>query len=386
MNAFYLFSFLLIGAAVLMIVLLPRSWQRRSPTETNAHWLRLRQRELEGEDAPLREEAMLRLLEDGEANEEMPGIARYALTWQLFGVTGMVALVVTLYHALGAWEDVGIAAALEGTGEAEPAEIRALIARIEARAEARPGNRDYSVLLGEYYLSGNDPATALPYYDRLLDAGVSSADILAKAAQAEFLASDRQLSGRARNRAEQALAINPAAPAALGTLGMAAFEERDFDAAIRYWERLRALEPEGSPGHQMLSQVIARARAELGESDVLDLTTPAIAVLASLPPGFTPPASAQVFVFARPEGGEQGMPIAVKRLEAASWPLSVQLDDRHSMAGQQISAFAHVAVEVQVSMNGQPGRDNAIAWGYVGRASVGTGKVVEVVLKATDSP
>ena len=169
----------------------------------------------------LREEAALRLIEDGGISE--PSLAGLSVVYsgrgQLLGVLGLSISVWLLYWQLGSWEDVQIAEELGRIEQSEPEEVRALIERIKDRAEARPTNADYALLLGEYYLSGNEPAEALRYYERLIGAGATAPEILGKAAQAEFLASNRVLSRRARAWAEQALAVDPAQAAALATLG-----------------------------------------------------------------------------------------------------------------------------------------------------------------------
>ena len=386
---------LLIGAIVWVIVL-PRYWQRHYPTETNEDWLRLRQRELAGESEQLQQEAALRLIEDGIVDDEArsvgPRISSKAAQWT--GVVVLMVSVVWLYQRLGGWEDVTIARALSDVERAQPDDIIALIARIETRAEARPANADYALLLGEYYLSGNDPAAAFGYFDRLIVMGASAPEILGKAAQAEFLANDRQLSATARARAEQALAVNTAEPAALATLGMAAFEEADFRAAIQYWQRLQALEPPGSPGYTMLTQIIDRARIELGEAPVvladespndaapaLSSESPGVEVLVKLPEGSPVlPNGSVVFVLARAAGAEQGMPIAVSRTQPESWPLAVRLDDRQSMAGQLISESKAVSIEVQVSIDGQPGREQALYWGRVDPVTVGGAEPIVIAL------
>ena len=386
---------LLIGAIVWVIVL-PRYWQRHYPTETNEDWLRLRQRELAGESDQLQQEAALRLIEDGIVDDEArsvgPRISSKAAQWT--GVVVLMVSVVWLYQRLGGWEDVTIARALSDVERAQPDDIIALIARIETRADARPANADYALLLGEYYLSGNDPAAAFGYFDRLVVMGASAPEILGKAAQAEFLANDRQLSATARARAEQALAVNTAEPAALATLGMAAFEEADFRAAIQYWQRLQALEPPGSPGYTMLTQIIDRARIELGEAPVvladespndaapaLSSESPGVEVLVKLPEGAPVlPNGSVVFVLARAAGAEQGMPIAVSRTQPERWPLAVRLDDRQSMAGQLISESKAVSIEVQVSIDGQPGREQALYWGRVDPVTVGGAEPVVIAL------
>jgi cytochrome c-type biogenesis protein CcmH len=385
---FLLLALSLMASAVAWVVVLPRYWVRRGETETNADWLRLRQRELEGESPSLQEEAALRLIDDGADETGVMAYERraYNLKAQVLGGLLLAALVVGLYQQLGGWEDVEIADALANLETAQPDDVMALIDRIEVRSEARPDNADYSLLLAEYFLSGNQPNQATRYFDRLIEAGTTSPEILGKAAQAEFLSSGRILSGQARARAEQALAMDPMQSTALATLGMAAFEESDYAQAIEFWQRLRTLEAPGSPGYEMLGQVIERARQELAQSgqappvsspessdDVAEASDPGPGVVIEIlqPEGEDIPEGAVIFVLARPEGAESGMPIAVVRRQVSAWPLSVHLDDSTSMAGQLLSGFSSVSIEVQISINGQPGRTNALLWAHDQTVRVG---------------
>ena len=371
-----------------MISVLPRVWQRRGRAETNADWLRLRQRELDGDAEVLKRDAALRIVEEGEGSQDPPEQAVPQYAWWVQGVAAglLIAGVAWLYRELGAWEDVEIAQQLARLESAQPNDVVALIDRIEHRAEARQGNTDYALLLAEYYLSGNDPAAALIYFERLIAAGATAPEILGKAAQAEFLAADRELSAQARSRAEQALAVNPMQSAALATLGMAAFEEADYQVAISYWQKLRALEAPGSAGHTMLGQVIARAEQELAAAGGL-ITAPAgasadgaVSVEITLSTQATLPDAAVMFVLARPAGAEAGMPIAVVREAVATWPVAVTLSDMTSMVGQRLSDFESVSIEVQISETGQPGRDNAWAWARLDNIPTGNDEPVAIVL------
>ena len=74
------------------------------------------------------------------------------------------------------------------------------------------------------------------------------------------------------------------------------------------------------------------------------------------------------------------MPIAVSRTQPDSWPLAIRLDDRQSMAGQLISESKAVSIEVQVSIDGQPGRENALYWGRVDAVEVGVAEPVVITL------
>ena len=373
MTAFYgamsLLTVLAIG-----LLLVPRWQQRRWQGESNLDWLALRQGELNdvvGEDRQaLSRDAELRILDESsgaESEQVLPNGGTFAGGRR--GVLLLIAVVVIapilLYFNLGAIEDVRIAEALEGMQDASPAEVQRLLSDIEERSAAKPGNVEYLSLLGEYYTAQNAHVRALEIYEQLLLEFPESAELLARAAQAEYLKGERQLTDRARRRAEAALAINPEQRSALGTLGMAAFEAGQYARALQYWEQLLAFEAPGTPGYQMLTTIIAEARTRGGLADAPAVSpieaepslSVGVTVTVAMPEGVT--AQGTVFVIARPSGGAQRMPTAAVRRSASELPFSVRLDDTSSMAGQKISALSLIDVEVQLSETGQPGRANA---------------------------
>ena len=373
MTAFYgamsLLTVLAIG-----LLLVPRWQQRRWQGESNLDWLALRQGELSdvvGEDRQaLSRDAELRILDESsgaESEQVLPNGGTFAGGRR--GVLLLIAVVVIapilLYFNLGAIEDVRIAEALEGMQDASPAEVQRLLNDIEERSAAKPGNVEYLSLLGEYYTAQNAHVRALEIYEQLLLEFPESAELLARAAQAEYLKGERQLTDRARRRAEAALAINPEQRSALGTLGMAAFEAGQYARALQYWEQLLAFEAPGTPGYQMLTTIIAEARTRGGLADAPAVSpieaepslSVGVTVTVAMPEGVT--AQGTVFVIARPSGGAQRMPTAAVRRSASELPFSVRLDDTSSMAGQKISALSLIDVEVQLSETGQPGRANA---------------------------
>ena len=373
MTAFYAAMSLLTALAI-GLLLVPRWQQRRWQGESNLDWLALRQGELSdvvGEDREaLSRDAELRILDESsgaESEQVLPNGGTFAGGRR--GVLLLIAVVVIapilLYFNLGAIEDVRIADALEGMQDASPAEVQRLLSDIEERSAAKPGNVEYLSLLGEYYTAQNAHVRALEIYEQLLLEFPESAELLARAAQAEYLKGERQLTERARRRAEAALAINPEQRSALGTLGMAAFEAGQYARALQYWEQLLAFEAPGTPGYQMLTTIIAEARTRGGLADapaVLAIEAEpslsvGVTVTVAMPEGVT--AQGTVFVIARPSGGAQRMPTAAVRRSASELPFSVRLDDTSSMAGQKISALSLIDVEVQLSETGQPGRANA---------------------------
>jgi cytochrome c-type biogenesis protein CcmH len=288
-----------------------------------------------------------------------------------------------LYYALGAAPDVVISRQLQDLDESgTPEQMESLISAIEARSARRPDNLDYAALLGRYYMGQQDYRRAAGTYAGLARRLPEDAQMLAYAAQADYLASGRQLSERARLQAEQALAINPHQRAALGLLGMASFEQQQYRGAIAYWQRLLATEPPGSESARMIAGVIETARQRLGDSGELpgngpasvaatgavaaDTATAGVTVRVALPEGATVAASDTVFVLARNAESDSRMPIAVQRLQAGQLPATLRLDDRNSMAGQKLSDAASVVVIVQVSPDGRPGEAGATWLGEAG--------------------
>jgi cytochrome c-type biogenesis protein CcmH len=254
-----------------------------------------------------------------------------------------------------------------------------LIADVEARSLQRPENLHYVSLLGRYYMGQEDYARALGHYAALVQAEPEDPQALAYAAQAEYLAAGRTLTATARLRAEQALAADARQRTALGLLGMAAFEEQQYDASIGYWTRLLALESPNSDSRQMIEQMLGASRQQLAASaregsspDVVAMAEPAVVpgagvtVSVAVPAGATIDPADTVFILARNADSQSRMPIAVQRLTGAQLPVTLRLDDSNSMAGQKLSTASSVIVAVQVSPDGRPGEANAHWLGQAG--------------------
>ena len=347
----------------------------------NVEWYRVRQTELAREGAvALEDDARLRLLED-EQNAAAP--AAPATVSEGFPVWVLLPLVAVfsggLYFWLGAAPDVLIARQLQEIDDnSTPGQMQALMTRVEVRSAQRPENLDYVNLLGRYYMGQEQYSQAAQSYAELARELPEDAYALASAAQAEYLAAGRQLSNQARLRAEQALAVDPHQRTALGLLGMASFEQRQYRAAISYWQRLLVGEQPDSDGARMITSVIETARQRLAAAGELPDTavvavannavegkapaadpTPGVTVRVELPQGAQLASSDTVFVLARNADSDSRMPIAVQRLQAGQLPLTLRLDDSNSMAGQKLSGTESIVVVVQVSPTGTPGEAGA---------------------------
>lgn len=347
----------------------------------NLEWFRRRRAELAGEgNEALQEDARLRLIEDDhQGSSPRTGAQQSFPVWILLPLVAVLAS--GLYYFLGAAPDVVIVRQLQSMQDDTPPEqMSSLIRDIEARSGQRPDNLHYIALLARYYMGLEDYARAAQRYGALAEAVPEDAQALAYAAQAEYLAAGRSLSDRARLRAEQALAADPHQRTALGLLGMAAFEQQQYRAAMEYWQRLLLIEPQDSESRQMIAQVMETARQRLVEVDPAAADTFAVAapqpaatasgagvtVRVSAPADAAIGAADTVFILARSAASGSRMPIAVQRLTGAQLPITVRLDDSNSMAGQKLSQTPSVIVAVQVSPSGRPGDENAQWLGQIG--------------------
>lgn len=372
---FYAVAAGLLCLALVLILVLPRYWRGSRISENTLDWLRLRQSELAQEErlagaelSELRLDAEVRVLDEldvGRASQQGQRHPEGGLPAGVLGLLVAVVLIapVVVYEGVGGYRDVQIADKLATLDPTVEGSVEELVRSISDRSAQRPGNADYLAILGDYFTAQGEHAKALERYEQLLTLFPESPEILAKAAQAEYLQGERELSNRAKSRAESALAADPNQGVALGTLGMAAFEAAAYADAARYWERLLALEPPGSPGSQMLTELLAEARARMDEpvagvEDPIDDSPARVTVSVALPAG-SEVSSGSIFVLARPANSNQRMPIAVVRRSVADLPLEVTLDDSNSMAGQSLSTLDRADIEVQLSPSGQPGLQNA---------------------------
>ena len=386
----------LCALAAVFVVGLPVMWRRKLEGETVDDWLAVRRTETS--DEALLSDAQLRVWDDKET--EGVSLTKHELAtatstrpgYQI-ALAGIIILAtILLYDRLGSYEDVQITRAIASLDEATPADVTALIARIEARSAERPGNLDYQSLLGEYYVATGNAAGALERFEAILEEAPNAPDVLGRAAQAEFVAEGQVLTERARRRAEQALAGDPRQKSALATLAMGSFGAERYQEAIGYMRVLRDLEVPGSEGQQLMISAISEAESRLSAMDpdaaTSDTSVPLaiqaeVMVTVSLPEGVEGGSltGQTVFVIARPAGSAARMPTAVTRIPASGWPLTVSLSDENSMAGQQLSALSEVDLEVQVSPSGQPGVNNASYIGELRGVPVDSNNVAEVTIR-----
>lgn len=367
----------------LAFVLLPWWWFQRhnvaegpSEDKLNVDLLREAMAELEaqrergalGEPAYLerREELDARLLE--EVNTPAPRREDSGHGWlvpTLALVLPLAALV--MYQQLGAgqaWqlsERYHAMAPQLADGSADAAQLMAFAGDLAQHTQG-DANPDWLFLQAQLAMQMGLYQVAADNYQRVAALQPGSADLLARRAQALYLARGRVLDGEVQAAIDAVLAINPHQPTVLGMQGMHAYESGNFALAIESWQTALRGMPPMAPDRAILQQGIEQARSAMGISES-DPSREAAAtgfdaglrVRVSLAENVAASADSTVYILASAPGG--GMPFAVVRLPLSALPTEVTLDDSTAMApGNSLGRQQAVRVTARVSLSG-----NAIA-------------------------
>ena len=143
---------------------------------------------------------------------------------------------------------------------ADPAAQRAELDRQIAR---NPRDGRALVLLARLDMDENRFADAAKRYEQAVAAAPKvAADpaVWCEYADALGMTQGRSLAGKPTELIQRALALDAAHPRALEMAGSAAYEQRDYAAAVRWWSLLLAQLAPGTPPHDELSAALDRAR------------------------------------------------------------------------------------------------------------------------------
>jgi cytochrome c-type biogenesis protein CcmH len=309
----------------------------------------------------LKVEQERRLLQDVHALDNNTGVGSAPKVQRLMWVAVVLipAAAFLLYRHVGGWLDWSIEEAMQTSmAQAEQGldnrnELEKLVTLFEKRLAARDdddGRRRFS--LAQLLLRLGRTQEALAQFAILLEKFPEDADLAGQYAQALYIAASRQMTPEVKKAAERALALNPDQPTALGMLGIAAFQQKDYVQTLTHWRRLLRQLPPDSPNAKLIAGGIEQAEAALGTTGV---PGPKLDVAVTIAPALLQQGGVRgtLFVFARAVNGPP-LPLAVARFENPSLPLQVTLDDSMAMAaGMNLSSFKQVQVFARVTASGQ---------------------------------
>lgn len=260
-------------------------------------------------------------------------------------------------------------------------QIEAMVAQVKQRLEREPDNAEGWAILARTHYTMRKFGEAAAAYGRLAELRPDDADVLADYADALAMTQGRDVSGKPMELVQRALQIDPTQWKALAMAGTAAFDQKNYSAALEYWQRLQDSVPSGSPVAQQIQGSIDEARRLAGpppSAPKQDMAKGAAGRSVSGTVALSPTVSAKVqpddavFVFARPADGSR-MPVAVMRARVADLPLKFVLDDSRSMAGgTKISSLPEVIVGARVSRSGNAMPASGDLQGGTEKVKVGT--------------
>lgn len=322
----------------------------------------------------------------------------------------LLAILLPLFAA-GIYFFIGTPAALtasarqtqqEAAAAAALAKVNGLIAQLEKKMQDKPDNPEGWVMLARgYKLVGrwDDAARALERVGPSLN---QDANLLTELA--EVLAQkNHSFAGRASELIAQAQKLAPDNDQVLYLAGAAAFDQKNYAAAEKHWQKLlKKMNPQSEEAH-LLTAGVAKAREMQGMADGAALaqadapeqvasaeekTKTAAAVAKTAVSGRVTLSAAlsvqakpddTVFIFARAVNGSR-MPLAVQRARVADLPLDFHLDDTQAMApSNKISMAKELRVEVRVSKSGQAMPASGDLTGSSAQVTPGT-KGIQVVI------
>lgn len=279
--------------------------------------------------------------------------------WRMRPAAGAGMLVLLAVSAGLLYLQVGTPRALNPAERVAPETLQQAIAQLEAELEREPARVEGWRLLGRAYLAQERAGDAVEAYRQALALDPDAPVLLTEMAEARArAAADRQFDADGIQLLERALASDPSQQRARWFLGIARRQAGDAAGAAETWQPLLA-QVDGTTAASLRTQ-IDQARADAG----LDPLPPpeagpaaalvAVQISVSLDPGLSMqlPQGASLFVIARQPGGPP-MPVAVRKLPLAMFPMQVTLTDADSlMPTVKLSALDQVELSARISANG----------------------------------
>ena len=287
---------------------------------------------------------------------EPPALTEQGL-WLVPGILLLMSAVTFFtYQQIGAEDDEHIQRMMSPVGEQQAAVWTAeLIEAVEDRVRDRPDNVYYWVILAQSAIAKGDILTASNYFASALEVEPLDAFMLAQYAETLFLVDKSQFTERVAIAVDRAFAADSSNQTVLGLKGIQAFEDRQFELAITYWEAARQGLDTASATWKALQSGIDRVNEVLSMREVPEpqpVTITQVQLDVSLSPTIAFNPDQFVFVAAVRETGPP-MPLAARKLRAGELPITLVLTDKDAlMAGQGLSIARHIRLIARLSVSG----------------------------------
>jgi cytochrome c-type biogenesis protein CcmH len=365
-----------------------------------------------------RRELERRLLEDVGQPSPTPGVSRPA-RWTAVGLGAFVLVVpIALYLALGTPAAINpltsdsqaqAAGTQQAAGDGKeaphsitPEQVQVMIDQLAKRLDQSPRDGEGWSMLARSYSFVRKFPEAVKAYEKAAELLPKDSHLLADYADALAMTQERRLTGAPMKLIQRALAIDPKDVKALALAGSEAFDRRDYNAAIGYWDRAikagppdpqfvqqleaglteaRQLAGGGAPSAQAAQPQAKMAAREPDASSTAGAAAPAAGAivkgrveLSAALVGKAAPTDT-LFVFARAAQGPR-MPLALMKRQVKDLPLEFALDDSMAMMPSlKLSNFSSVVVGARVSKAGDAMPASGDLQGFSAPVKVGSAGV-----------
>ncbi len=236
-----------------------------------------------------------------------------------------------------------------------PQQFATMTQRLAVKLREQPNDVHGWTMLAKAYMALGRGTDAIMAYDRAVLLAPDNATLLSEYAHALASANNNSFAGRPREIVAQALKLEANNPRILALAGSAAFEAKDFNAAIGYWEKLLAQVPKESEVTDEIAASINAARVAAGQTPAA-VPNASVSGTVSLIDSLKDKTAAgdTLFIYARAAGDNAPkMPLAVWRGAVKDLPKTFTLDDSMAMTPAMVlSKFEQVTVEARVSKSG----------------------------------
>ncbi len=270
-------------------------------------------------------------------------------------------------------------------------EFQDMTAKLAARMQQNPADAQGWKMLGRAYRAMERFAEANEAYEKAVELNPNDADLLADYAESLALGAGRSLAGEPTRLLERARKLDPSSSKVLTLSGSAAFERKDYKAAIGYWQTVLKQPDVSGELAQALQKGVDEAKARLGGKAPRAAAAPGkervsgeVSLDASLRDKVRPDDA--VFVFARAAEGPR-MPLAIVKVRVADLPYRFSFDDASAMTPQmRLSSFTDVEIAARVSRSGSAAPAAGDLEGLSGRIKPGQTGVRVVIDRAVSGP
>lgn len=146
------------------------------------------------------------------------------------------------------------------SGERTQAQIEANVTALAKRLQENPSDAQGWAMLARSYNSLERFSEAAGAYAKATELTPDNADLWAEYAFTSAMAAGRSLEGRPSELIQQALKVDPNNAKALQLAGSAAFQAKDYNQAVDYWQRVLKQVPPGSDVAESITSRINEAK------------------------------------------------------------------------------------------------------------------------------